>query len=104
MTELFGDLQGNDKYFGGVLAPNGKIYGIPRNSTQILCIDPETHMTELFGDIPEGTERWVGGALAPNGKIYCVPYSSTQILCIDPGCKENFKMETLLSALINIDF
>lgn len=33
------DLSGSAKWYGGVLAPNGKIYGIPRDSTTVLCID-----------------------------------------------------------------
>ena len=38
-TSTFGSLSGTYKWFGGVLAPNGKIYGIPFNSTSVLCID-----------------------------------------------------------------
>jgi hypothetical protein len=30
---------GSSKYFGGVLASNGKIYGIPYSSTKVLAID-----------------------------------------------------------------
>ena len=35
----FGSFAGSLKWFGGVLAPNGKIYGIPGNSTTVLEID-----------------------------------------------------------------
>ena len=31
-------LSGTDKWFGGVLAPNGRIQGIPQNSTSVLII------------------------------------------------------------------
>lgn len=31
-------LSGSNKWFGGVLGPDGKIYGIPYNSTDILII------------------------------------------------------------------
>ena len=34
-------LTGTNKWYGGVLAPNGKIYGIPFNSTDILTITPD---------------------------------------------------------------
>lgn len=37
---LFSSLPAGNKWHGGVLAPNGKIYGIPRNSTTVLEIDP----------------------------------------------------------------
>ena len=38
-TTTFGSLDGMNKWQGGVLAPNGKIYGIPCNSTTVLEID-----------------------------------------------------------------
>ena len=80
---LFGSFSGNNKWLGGVLAPNGKIYGIPGNSTQILEIDPVNQTTSLFGSLSGGT-KWYGGVLAPNGKIYGISRNSTQILEIDP--------------------
>jgi len=72
-----------DKWSGGVLAPNGKIYTIPWSSTQVLEIDPETHELTLFGSL-SGDYKWVGGVLAPNGKIYGIPYFSAKVLEIDP--------------------
>ena len=77
--QLFGSFSGADKWIGGVLAPNGRIYCVPFNSTQVLEIDPETQTTQLFGSF-SGTQKWAGGVLAPNGKINCVPRSSTQVL------------------------
>jgi len=82
---LFGNFSGSDKWIGGVLAPNGKIYAIPRSSTQILEIDPNTKTTTLFGGFSSDSGKWEGGVLAPNGKIYAIPYNSTQILEIDPN-------------------
>ena len=46
---LFGNLAGDYKWVGGVLAPNGKIYGIPLNSAQILEIDPIAQTTSSLG-------------------------------------------------------
>ena len=82
-TTTFGSLAGTSKWVGGVLAPNGKIYGIPRNSATVLEIDPVNQTTTTFGSL-SGTYKWVGGVLAPNGKIYGIPYSSTTVLEIDP--------------------
>ena len=76
---LFGSLTGTNKWVGGVLAPNGKIYGIPFDSTQVLEIDPITQTTALFGSLT-GENKWYGGVLAPNGKIYGIPLGSTQVL------------------------
>jgi len=83
-TNSFGSLSGAGKWFGGVLAPNGKIYGIPFNNTKILEIDPTTNTTTLFGSF-SGSFKWLGGVLAPNGKIYGIPLNSNQVLEIDPA-------------------
>ena len=82
-SQLFGSLVGINKWYSGVLAPNGKIYTIPFDSTQVLEIDPVTQITALFGSLA-GTGKWFGGVLAPNGKIYTIPRNSTQVLEIDP--------------------
>jgi len=83
VTNTFGNFSGNAKWFGGVLAPNAKIYGIPFNSTTVLEFDPITQTTAAFGNLI-GSSKWAGGVLAPNGKIYGVPYGSTTVLEIDP--------------------
>jgi hypothetical protein len=70
-------------YFGGVLAPNGKIYCIPANATTIGVIDPVTNTFTTFGTTPGGG-AYIGGVLAPNGKIYCIPYVGTSVGVIDP--------------------
>ena len=79
----FGSVSGTYKWYGGVLAPNGKIYGIPYNPSTILKIDPETDTATTLGSL-SGTSKWIGGVLAPNGKIYGIPYNSSTILKIDP--------------------
>jgi hypothetical protein len=37
-TTTITGLSGSKKYFGGVLAPNGKIYGIPYEADNVLQI------------------------------------------------------------------
>jgi phage shock protein PspC (stress-responsive transcriptional regulator) len=84
VTSITG-LTGSGKWSGGVLAPNGKIYGIPFDSTSVLIIDPVTNTidtTSITG--LSGSNKWIGGVLAPNGKIYGIPYNSTSVLIIDP--------------------
>jgi hypothetical protein len=41
-TTTFGSLSGTDKWVGGVLAPNGMIYGVPYYATTVLKIDPDS--------------------------------------------------------------
>ena len=60
------------------------IYGIPRNSTTVLKIDPSTDTATTFGNLA-GTIKWLGGVLADNGMIYGIPLNSTSILKIDPS-------------------
>ena len=79
-------LSGSYKWGGGVLAPNGKIYCVPYNASDILIIDPvaNTATRSNMGVSLTGSDKWLGGVLAPNGKIYCVPSHSSDILIIDP--------------------
>ena len=47
-TSAFGSISGSGSYwFGGVLANNGKIYGIPFNATEVLEIDKEENIKEI---------------------------------------------------------
>jgi hypothetical protein len=75
------------KWAGGVLAPNGKIYAIPRTAPDILVIDPVagTAQRTAMGANLTGTDKWTGGVLAPNGKIYAIPENANDILVIDPA-------------------
>jgi len=76
---------GLDKWIGGVLAPTGKIIGIPYAAESVLEIDPETHEVSTFGVISSSVHRkWVEGVLARNGKIYAIPYDADRVLEIDP--------------------
>ena len=83
----------------GVLAPNGKIYGISCESKTVLEIDPVTKTTTTFGSLA-GTSKWAGGVLAPNGKIYGIPYDVTTVLEIDIGSCYN-PCDWALSPLVN---
>ena len=83
MASEFGSLSGSLKWNSGVLAPNGKIYAIPYNSSSVLEIDPETKTTSTFGSV-SGSDKWNGGVLAPNGKVYGIPRNSETVLEIDP--------------------
>lgn len=75
---------GTAKWWGGSLANNGIIYGVPYNATTILRINPSNDSVSLFGSLA-GSRKWAGSAVAPNGKIYCAPRDSTTVLCIDPS-------------------
>ena len=88
-TSTFGKdprITGNNDWFGGVLSPQGVIYGIPSAATSILRIDPSSDTISFFGSVgtPQGT-KWCGGVLAPNGAIYGMPYLLSQVLKIDPA-------------------
>jgi hypothetical protein len=73
------------RWFGGVLAPNGKIYCMPRNSGMVLVIDPlnNSATTTNFGLTLSDSTKWIGGVLGANGKVYGVPRTATDVLVID---------------------
>ena len=68
------------KWSGGVLAPNGKIYGIPNNSNLIIEITTDTYGISLINTNKTNTEKWKGGVLANNGFIYTIPHYENSIL------------------------
>ena len=69
------------------LAPDGKIYGIPRSATTVLIIDPQAGTADAssLGGLPAGGNKWSGGLLGPNGLIYGVPGLQDPFLVIDCG-------------------
>ena len=82
----FGNIAGDAKWFGGVLGPNGLIYGIPYAASQVLEIDPYFRTATPFGSALNGV--WAGGTLLQsNGKIFCAPFTGTDILEINPNNK-----------------
>ena len=65
-----------ERWFGGVLAPNGKIYGMAdsgKTPANVLEIDPSSGNTNTISVSNLSGEQWTGGVLAPNGKIYGLP-------------------------------
>jgi len=73
------DLQ--DKWAGGVLAPNGRIYGVPWRSSSVLEFDPSTKAISLLGSgIGSANFSWSGGALSKSGRIVAVPYNGAWVL------------------------
>ncbi|MEM7181193.1 MAG: putative Ig domain-containing protein [Spirochaetota bacterium] len=78
-------LSGSYKWYGGVLASNGKIYGIPYDSNKVLIIDPTTNTanTNTITGL-SGNQKWNSGVLGPNGKIYGIPSYTNKVLIIDP--------------------
>ena len=95
-TELsaFGSLDSSATWIGGVLAENGKIYGIPHGAAEILIIDTAT---DTVTTIPTeaGDLKWFGGCLAPNGKIYAIPHTSSKVLVIDPETDTTYTFTTI---------
>jgi hypothetical protein len=75
-------------WIGGVLAPNGLIYGISYFATNVCLINPITNTIDTTtvtispGSSLIGNAQFEGGVLAPNGKIYGIPANSTNVLVI----------------------
>ena len=79
-------------YQGGVFHPNGNVYCVPRQSSNILVINPSNDTIRYGSGGPALTPQtlqvtyYQGGCLGPNGLIYCAPFSSTSnVLVINPS-------------------
>jgi len=85
------------KCYGGVLAPNGRIYCIPNNSACVPIITPNlttadaqnftniSGITDASYGLGSDDDKWRGGCLGPDGIIYCAPYKARKVLYIDPS-------------------
>jgi hypothetical protein len=95
-------LSGSNRWWGGVLGPDGKIYCIPYNAPDILIIDPVagTATRSAMGADLTGDYKWIGGVLGPDGKIYGTAQNTTTILIVSLGL-EPPKKPDLLVALRN---
>lgn len=78
-------------YTSGILAPNGKIYCPPYQTSLGRIIDPNNSTVTTFGagSFPAHTSGFyghTGGGLAPNGRIYCPgSWGTTVLKVIDPS-------------------
>ena len=87
-TTTITGLIGRYKWYGGVLGPDGRIYGIPFASESVLIIDPVAKTADIttITGLPGGySYKWRGGVLGPDGKIYGMPYHSESVLILDVG-------------------
>jgi hypothetical protein len=98
-TTRFATLGTNiNKFAGGVLGSDGKIYCIPSEARRVLRFTPTT-----ASQVPEvltsaDVSGYVGGVLSPNNRIYMIPYVANNIGIIDIS---NSTISTSLSTFIN---
>jgi len=84
-AEIFGNVGGVRHWQSCVAAPNGKIFGVPSEASQVIEIDPATREITLFGSLGTGASKWEGGIVSAfDGLIYCTPRNSANVLVIDP--------------------
>ena len=71
---LGGPLLGREKYLGGLLGDDGKIYAIPGFARRVLRIDPSTGAVEYVGPEFPGEYKWLRGVKCPkSGALYGLP-------------------------------
>ncbi|MGL5719142.1 hypothetical protein [Cetobacterium sp.] len=93
--------EGLAKFWGGVLAPNKKIYFTPYDFNGVLEFDTESEAIVTFNgglDIQSGGNKWRGGVLGPDGKIYFIPYNENCFLVLNPENNSLEKKEILINS------
>lgn len=83
ISTLGASLGAGNKWAGGLLGLDGKIYGIPFAATTSLVIDPATNTVTTVGSFSATTNKYVGGCLHPNNKMYWMPNGATGIVEFD---------------------
>lgn len=79
---------GGWKWHGGVVAPDGSVWGVPANSDRVLKVHNDT--VSLHGHCRSGQHRdddkykYLGAVVGNDGCVYCIPSDADFILKIDP--------------------
>ncbi len=88
-ASTFGTVPGaTTQWPSGVLAPDGRIFGLPFSTDNYLVMQPADNTLSTFGSASALGGKWTGGVLAPNGKLYGIPTAATEVLLIDPNTQE----------------
>ena len=70
---------------GGVLRPDGCVYGIPVKAERMLRYDPrEPHGPENPALVGDAVSGYIGAVLAGNGCIYGIPNKADRVFRYDP--------------------
>jgi len=98
----FGSLSGTTKWLGGVLAPNGLIYGIPYSSLTWLRINPYNRTAVAFTAGASVSGLYKGGILTPNGLIVAPSGNNasgiTRIMVFNPATETFVELDVTLNA------
>ena len=77
---------GTIRFQGGVLAPDGNVICVPRDSPNICVVNPTLFRTSNVGPIAaSGLDLFSAGVLLPNGNIVFVPDYSANIGMFNPS-------------------
>ena len=89
-----------DKWIGGAIAPNGKIYCAPYfarcsliidtnndtvNLTDIQQVDSSSYPKIIWRGLTQNAEAFGGAALGPDGNIYFLPSNAIGLLKVNPN-------------------
>ena len=85
-------MTGAEKFLGGDVGDDGRIYAIPGCALRVLRIDPKTGAVNLVGPIFEGEFKWLRSVKAIDGQgreaIYGLPCHASSVLKIVPSTGE----------------
>ena len=102
ITTLVGEeLEGNQKYWGTLAAPNGFVYWIPSHARRVAKFNPvDKSMTHIGPDFGRNTfSKWSKGAITDSGIIYSLPNVSHRgILKIDTNTNTVTELDALQSS------
>lgn len=101
-VSTFGNISGTNKWMGGVLGSNGKIYGAPYTKSTILEIDVtmRTMIEKAVAGISNGGS-YSGGCLLPDGKIIFIPCNGKVACEYNPSTNTVVKFGDCTSVLEN---
>jgi hypothetical protein len=88
------EIPGKHKWLGGAVDEEGRIYGVPSNAQEVICLAPnpddgegqyEMHTIPLPASIAQGQFKWLRGIIWENYLIGIPAWSQAGVLWVDIG-------------------
>jgi hypothetical protein len=92
----------SQRYYGGVLAPDGNIYCTPNVATYMLIINTSNDSVSYATAFSVSGQRFQGFTLVPSGKIYGIPYIASNMLIVSNAWSALPSSNYCLSAYTNL--
>jgi hypothetical protein len=76
---------GSNRYYGGVLLPDGRVFCVPTQSANAIIYNPADNTVFYTSlSVNSSPEHYLGGVLLKDGRVFVVPYNASNAVIYNP--------------------